>query len=353
MLVPAELVTPCVLVDLDILDANIAAMARRAAGLGAALRPHAKTHKCLPIAARQLVAGAAGLTVATVGEAEIFAEVCGDLFIAYPLWVDADRGARLTALRDRVRLTVGVDSAEGAAMLARGAGAGVEVLVEIDSGQHRSGVHPRDAPEVALAAARAGLEVRGVFTFPGHSYGPGAAKAAAADEAVALADAAEALIGVGLPATVRSGGSTPSAADTSPGALTELRPGVYVFGDAQQLELGSARSADIALVVVSTVVSRCADRVILDAGSKVLGADRPTWASGFGRVAGVEAARVVALAEHHATVAWPAEPPALGSRVAVIPNHVCATVNLCDELHVMRDGALFDSWPVAARGANS
>jgi D-serine deaminase-like pyridoxal phosphate-dependent protein len=353
VLVPDELVTPCAVIDLDVVDANIARMARHAGALGAALRPHAKTHKCLPIAARQLAAGAAGLTVATVGEAEIFAQVCADLFIAYPLWVDADRGARLRALREKVRLSVGVDSVDGAAMLARRVGPGVEVLVEIDCGHRRSGVDPRNAGEVAVAAAQVGLDVRGVFTFPGHSYAPGAAKAAALDEAAALRVGAAALARAGVPATVRSGGSTPSAAQTCPGDVTELRPGVYVFGDAQQLELGSATSADIGLVVVATVVSRYAERVILDAGSKILGADRPTWADGFGRVFDADDARVVALSEHHATLSWPGEPPELGARVAVIPNHVCATVNLCDELLVMRGAAVLDRWPVAARGANS
>jgi D-serine deaminase-like pyridoxal phosphate-dependent protein len=102
-------------------------------------------------------------------------------------------------------------------------------------------------------------------------------------------------------------------------------------------------------------VSRCADRVSLDAGSKVLGADRPAWASGFGTVATDPQARVVALSEHHATVQWPAdqEPPALGASVPVVPNHVCATVNLADELVVARTGRVLDRWPVAARGANT
>jgi D-serine deaminase-like pyridoxal phosphate-dependent protein len=128
---------------------------------------------------------------------------------------------------------------------------------------------------------------------------------------------------------------------------------VYVFGDAQQLELGNTRMAEIALVVVATVVSGCGDRVILDAGSKVLGADRPPWMTGFGRVVGAEDVRVVALSEHHATLSWPSGPPALGSQVALIPNHVCAAVNLADELVVSRGAAAVDRWTVAARGANT
>jgi D-serine deaminase-like pyridoxal phosphate-dependent protein len=353
MLLPDEVRTPALLVDLDRLDANIAAMADRARAAGYALRPHAKTHKCLPIGARQLAAGAIGLTVATVAEAEVFAATCGDLFIAYPLWADAARGARLRALRERVRLCVGVDSAEGATALARHAGPGLEVLIELDSGHHRTGVAPDRAGEVAADAVRAGLAVRGVFTFPGHSYAPGAGLPAAHDEASALATAAAALHAVGLDAPVRSGGSTPSIGHTVAGTLTEARPGVYVFGDAQQLELGTIGPDDVALVAVGTVVHRGPDKVVLDLGSKVLGADRPAWASGFGHVPGHPAASVIALSEHHATLRWTGELPELGSPVAVVPNHVCNAVNLADELLVTRAGRVIEAWPVAARGANT
>jgi len=351
MLLP-ELVTPCLVVDLDALEANITAMAGLAARLGVDLRPHAKTHKCLPIAARQLAGGAVGLTVATVAEAEVFAEVCTDLFIAYPLWVDAARGRRLRELSERVRLGVGVDSVAAVEMLAAHRLPGVDVLVEVDSGQHRTGVGPDGAAEVGLAAARAGLSVRGVFTFPGHAYAPGAAAPAGSEEAVALRAAEAALRRVGLDTSVRSGGSTPSAAHTRGGVVTEMRPGVYVFCDAQQVELGVATTDQVALFAVGTVVSRGSDRVVLDCGSKVLGADRAGWAAGFGLVPDAPGP-VVALSEHHATVPWPREPPALGTLVPVIPNHVCAAVNLADELLVLRAGALVDRWPVAARGANT
>jgi D-serine deaminase-like pyridoxal phosphate-dependent protein len=353
MLLPDGLRTPALLVDLDRLEANVAGMAARAAEAGFALRPHAKTHKCLQVGQRQLAAGAAGLTVATVAEAEVFATICPDLFIAYPLWVDAERGARLRALRERVRLSVGVDSAEGAAALARQAGAGLDVLVEIDSGHHRTGVTPDRAGEVAAAAARAGLVVRGVFTFPGHSYAPGAGAPAAHDEAQALAAAAAALHAVGLDAVIRSGGSTPSIGHTAGGTVTEARPGVYVFGDTQQLELGAIGPDHLALVAVGTVVHRGPEKVVLDAGSKVLGADRPAWASGFGYLPAYPEAAVIGLSEHHATLRWPGELPELGSPVAVVPNHVCNAVNLADELLITRAGRVIEAWPVAARGANT
>jgi D-serine deaminase-like pyridoxal phosphate-dependent protein len=130
---------------------------------------------------------------------------------------------------------------------------------------------------------------------------------------------------------------------------------VYVFSDAQQLELGTCPARDVALTAASTVVSRSGRRVVLDAGSKVLGADRPGWASGYGRLPDHLGARVTALSEHHATVEFPPDValPALGSVVRVMPNHVCSAVNLADELVVLSGGAVVDRWRVAARGANS
>jgi D-serine deaminase-like pyridoxal phosphate-dependent protein len=351
---PEGITTPALVVDVDVLDRNVRRMAVAARTNGFALRPHAKTHKTLEIAARQLEAGARGLTVATVGEAEIFAKSgVEDLFVAYPLWLDAGKAERLRRLAERVTVAVGVDSAAGARRLAR---LPVSVLVEVDSGHHRTGVAPADAAPVAVAAAEAGLPVAGVFTFPGHSYAPGDREAAARDEERALGEAAAAIRAAGLPVAVVSGGSTPTVDAWRPGVVDELRPGVYVFNDAQQLALGSCGPDDVALVAAATVVSRPApDRVVLDAGSKTLGADRPEWMPGSGFLPEFPDARVVSLSEHHAVIRLaPGErPPALGTTVAVVPNHVCNAVNLADELLAARAGALVDRWPVAARGANA
>lgn len=351
-----ESATPVLVVDRDVLDRNIARMARSARLRGLRLRPHVKTHKCIEIARRQLEAGADGITVATVSEAEVFAEAgFDDIFIAYPLWTDAARGARLRTLAERVRLTTGVDSPEGAQALAEHCGGAVGVLVEIDSGHHRTGVAPERAGEIAAAAHAAGLGVRGVFTFPGHSYGPGQPRPAAADEADALRVAAASLRGVGIEPVVTSGGSSPTALIDMPTEANELRPGVYVFGDAQQLELGAVAEADIALTALSTVVSARGDVVVLDAGSKTLGADRASWATGYGRVLGVPDARITAVSEHHATVQWPVAVtrPAIGERVRVVPNHVCNAVNLADELIVVSGDQFVDRWAVAARGCTT
>src|ERR1700753_979323 len=134
--------TPYVAVDVDVMDRNLRAMASAAESRGLALRPHAKTHKCLEIARRQIELGAAGLTVATVSEAEVFADGgCDDLFIAYPVWPSPERAKRLRRLADRVALRVGIDSIESALALAKAVGP-LDVLVEVDSGHHRSGVQP-------------------------------------------------------------------------------------------------------------------------------------------------------------------------------------------------------------------
>ncbi|ASN53740.1 alanine racemase [Sinomonas sp. R1AF57] len=363
--VPHDIDTPQIMVDRDVLQRNISRMAEAVAAKGLALRPHAKTHKIPEIAALQLAAGAVGLTVATIGEAEVFVEHgVEDLFIAYPLWVGPRQAERLRRLAERARIAVGTDSAEAARAMgaALGDAAGtLDVLVEVDSGHHRSGVAPVQAVAVARAAADAGLRVAGVFTFPGHSYAPGMPTAAAHQERQALAEAAALLADAGFEATRVSGGSTPSALLTEPGATTEVRPGVYVFGDAQQLELGRCGPEDIALTIAATVTSRhegdgaIPRRIVLDAGTKVVGGDRPAWSTGFGRLMDFPDARITALSEHHATVVFPdgADLPALGERVRVIPNHVCVAVNLVDEVAVVSRGEVVDRWRVAARGRNS
>lgn len=354
--------TPYLIVDETLLELNLAAMAAHGERLGVSLRPHAKTHKSPAIAHRQLVQGAAGLTVATVGEAEVFADAgMSDLFIAYPIWAVGPRAMRLHALAARVRLRVGADSIESVRMLAAAVHAGrpgaapLAVAVEVDCGHHRSGVDPSRASEVAAAALTAGLLVDGVFTFPGHSYARDAAAPAAGDEATALATARDALVAAGIPCPVVSGGSTPSASAADGGVLTELRPGVYLFGDAQQWELGTIEPTSIALTARATVVSRRDGVAVVDAGSKILGADRAAYASGYGRLLDFPDARITALSEHHATVTFApgsAVPP-LGTVLRVVPNHVCNAVNLVDELVVERDGVEVTTWPVTARGRNT
>lgn len=343
--------SPFLAVDLPVLQANIDATASWADDSGVALRPHVKTHKSSEIARMQADAGVAGLSVATIGEAEVFAQGGFDeLFIAYPLWIDTARGKRLRRLASEVVVTVGFDSLAGARTLV---GTGVRGLVEIDSGHHRSGIAPEEAGMLAGLAVEAGLDVAGVFTFPGHSYSPTGRLEAAAEEGRALAAAAAAMRDAGVAPQVVSGGSTPSLAALAEG-ITEARPGVYVFNDAQQWELGVCTPGQIALTCHATVVSHAGGRLVLDSGSKVLGADRAAWATGSGRLLDHPDARIVILSEHHAVVDMAGERlPPLGSMVRVVPNHSCNAVNLVEEYAVLDGGRLVDRWAVSARGMNA
>jgi D-serine deaminase-like pyridoxal phosphate-dependent protein len=354
---PAGIATPATVVFADRLERNLAAMADFAGEAGLALRPHTKTHKCVQIARRQLALGARGLCFATVGEAEALTggglPEPADVFIAYPVWAEGDVIDRLAKLAGHAQVTVGADSPEAVGRLAPLAGQ-VRVMVELDCGLRRTGVAPENAVDVAQAVRQAGLDLAGVFTFPGHSYAPGAGPGAAGDEARTLTKGAEILASAGFDGLERSGGSTPSAKLAHPDALTELRPGVYVFNDAMQVELGVATLDEVALMVAATVVSRPAPgRLVLNAGSKVLGPDRPPWTTGQGRLADWPQARITGLWEHHAVVTLEDDPgPALGEVVAVVPNHACTAVNLVPELLVLDGDQIADHWPVAARAAN-
>jgi D-serine deaminase-like pyridoxal phosphate-dependent protein len=352
--------TPAVLIDVDVLERNVARMAERARAAGVALRPHGKTHKLLEVGRRQLEAGARGLSLAKTSEAEVFAAAgFDDIFVAYPV-VGADKGRRLLALAERIRLAVGVDSVDGARTLGdvfAAAGRRLDVRLKIDSGLHRVGVLPEQAVSVARAIAELpGLQLTGVFTHAGHAYGETEAKGIAAvaqHEGGTVSAVAEALRRAGLEIRDVSVGSTPTArhAMTVPG-VTECRPGNYVYHDASQVSLGTCGLEDCAMTVVATVVSVPApDRAVLDAGSKTLSTDplRPR-ADGHGWVIGRKA-RVSKLSEEHGVLAVEeGERFRVGERVRVLPNHACVVSNLHDRVLAVRGERVEAEWRVAARG---
>ena len=354
------LATPAVVVDLDLLERNIARMAARAREAGVRLRPHAKTHKCPEIGRLQRAAGAWGLSVAKVGEAEAFADAgFDDLFVAYPV-VGEDKGRRLVALADRVRLAVGADSVDGARTLAepfRAGGRALDVLLKVDVGYGRVGVLPEHAVELARQIADVpGLRLRGVFTHAGHGY-LAEAKAAldeiATQEGGRLAATAADLRSAGFPVEEVSVGSTPTSALAMrvPG-VTECRPGNYVFHDGSQVALGTCGIEDCALTVVATVVSVPApDRAVVDAGSKTLSSDplRPR-PGGYGQVLG-RASRVEKLSEEHGIIAVAdGESFRVGERVRILPNHACVVANLHDSLGGLSGDRVEAVLEVAARG---
>jgi D-serine deaminase-like pyridoxal phosphate-dependent protein len=354
---PDGLDTPAVVVDLPTMERNIRRMVTALAERGVDLRPHAKTHKCVRIARRQLDAGAAGITTATIGEAEVFADVgVRDIFIAYPIWPSPPKARRLAALAERCRLRVGLDSAAAAPLLGEAAGR-LEVLIEVDSGEGRTGVpDPGTAVTVADAARRHGLTVVGVFTHGGHSYRSSDAPDGAADDEVrTLLAAAAAMRAAGHDVQVLSSGSTPTAIASARDGVTEERPGTFVFGDRQQVALGAIGPGDVAMVVAATVVSISAspDRFIIDAGAKALAKDSPPTVDGFGALPAYPHATIVRTYDHHGIVeVGDGARPALGDVLAVVPNHACPVVNLADELVIVEAGKVVDRWPVDARARN-
>ena len=358
-LLPTDLETPSLVVDLDIVGRNIGRLAGEARGRGVALRPHVKTHKSVALARMQLEAGAAGITAGTIGEAEVMAAAgIDDIFIAYPVWADGERGERIARLHDAITLSVGIDSAEGAALLARAVNdvaRPLDVVVEVDSGGHRTGLSmPADVVRVAGAARSAGLHVVGLFTHGGHSYaGPDARLPAAADEALALGTAADALRDAGHVVERISAGSTPTGIQAATGQVKEIRPGTYLLGDRQQLVLGAIPPDGLALIVAATVVSNAVPgQVVVNAGAKTLTKDRASFLDGFGLLPAYPDAVIERLSDYHGVIAIPpgTAAPQLGEVVAIVPNHVCPVVDLFDTFVATRNGAVVGSWPVDARG---
>ena len=360
----ASLDTPVVVVDVDRVDARIGAMAGLMRERGVALRPHAKTHKSLAFAHRQLAAGAVGLTVATIGEAEVFADDgVEDLFIGYPVIARGPKAERLRRLADRCRLAIGVDSLTGIEGIASafagrtGTASAPVVVIEVDVGGARTGVRPDGVLALATAAAARGLAVGGVFTHGGHGYAGRAERVAAAeDEVDGLTAAAERLRASGIDVRVVSAGSTPTAVLSARGAITEERPGTYIFGDRQQSFLAEQALDDTALLVAATVVSHgSGGGFVVDAGAKILAKDVAPYLPGHGTIVGYPEAVIERVNDHHGVVELPAgaSRPAVGDVVWIAPNHVCPVVNLVDEYVVAQGGRIVGRWPVDARGRNA
>lgn len=356
---PPGLDTPALVVDLDIAEANTRRLIEYLAPRGIALRPHAKTHKSIGIARGQLAAGARGITVGTLGEAEVFAAAgITDLFLAYPLWAVGPKAARLRALHERSPISIGIDSVAGAERLAAavaGLASPLRVLVELDSGGHRTGVGSADTAAHVAAGARAlGLEVIGVFTHAGHGYaGPESRAGAAVDEIRTLGAAATALRSSGFTCEIVSAGSTPTMHDAAVSPVTEMRAGTYVLGDRQQATLGAIGFDEVALHVAATVVSTAVPgQVVVDAGAKTLTKDRAPYLTGHGLLPAYPDAVIERVNDYHGIVRIPGGTPAphLGEVVAIMPNHVCPVVDLFDDFTVVRGEIVIGSWPVDARG---
>lgn len=351
--------TPAALVDLERMEANLQRVVAYARQHGLRWRPHAKTHKVPELAARQLAAGAQGLTVATLREAECMAAVSQDILLAYPP-VGASRLARLMALPRHVRLTVALDSVEslaGLAEAARQAGRTVGVLVELDMGMRRVGVQ---SPEEAVALARAVvdsgvLEYRGVTFYPGHVRVPQAEQGTPlAEVSHRLQGFLQALEAAGLRASVVSGGSTPTLWRTHEVAgLTEMRPGIAPLYDRASAWMGACAWSEVAFSVLATVVSTAVPgQAVIDAGSKALAKEELPGVPGYGALLERPEVVVRSLSEEHGLLDLSATEwrPRVGEQVRVVPNHVCVAVNLHSHLWGVRDTLAVERHAIAARG---
>ncbi|HEV8396468.1 MAG TPA: DSD1 family PLP-dependent enzyme [Vicinamibacterales bacterium] len=350
----AEVATPSLIVDVAALDRNIARMARFFADGTCRLRPHVKAHKTPAIARRQLAAGSCvGLTCATVREAEAVAGFCADILLANEI-VTMDACGRAAALALTRRVTVAVDSVEGAAALAaaaRAAGTTLGVLVDLNVGQMRCGVLP-GAPALALAehvSRVPGLALRGVMGYEGHvqPIRDRAERAAQAERAMAaLVDTAAQLRAAGLPCEIVSGGGT-GTYDISGrvSGVTEIQAGSYVLMDTDYGDVGVP--FEQAFFVLGTIVSRpAADRCVADAGHKSTTKDH-----GLPRVHGLDGATVTSLNDEHATIAMPPDAAIrVGDRVRLVPSHTDPTMNLHDVIYAVEAERVVDVWPIAARG---
>lgn len=361
----SELDTPCLVVDLDRMDGNIQgwqAAVNDQSNHGVGLRPHVKTHKVPDIALRQLAAGAAGITVAKVAEAEVFAAGgCTDIFIAYPV-IGAEKWRRAAELARTITLTVGVDSeygAHGLSAASAAAGSTIRVRVEVDLGLNRSGVQPNQAEVLCrLVQSLPGLQLDGIFTFRSAFFAGAEGRSSAElaqEEGKRMVSLANELRAADLPIRAVSLGSTPTAREAAkvPG-VTEVRPGTYIFGDYMMAERGAMAYGQVALSILCTVISRPApDKATVDGGSKTFCGDIvPARANlkGYGRAVNMDA-YVESLSEEHGVVRLgEGANPQVGDKIAFYPIHVCTTVNLSDELIGVRGGVVEQVFPVLARG---
>jgi D-serine deaminase-like pyridoxal phosphate-dependent protein len=366
-----DLPTPCVLVDRSRVERNLARMQSATASKGVRLRPHAKTHKSIEMARRQVAAGAVGICCAKLGEAEVFAGAgIEDIRLPYPL--NPASASRVVTLLDWTRLSFIVDHLDVARGWSEAMGRArreVDVLVKVDVGFHRCGIDPvapGAAEFVAAVAHLPGLRFRGLLSHAGHGYGAKSEEEAAAiakEEARLLRDLASKVRALGVEVEEISVGATPTARfSVHETGITEMRPGNYIYFDRTQVALGAATWDDCALTVLARVVARpAADRVILDSGSKTLTSDPARgWIDTPGHGAVLQALDaqvpdgsllVERLSEEHATVRVTGESPLRpGDLVRIVPNHSCTVSNLVDAAWLVHDRDHVERMDVSARG---
>jgi len=352
--------TPAMLVDLAVMEANIARLMQRLRPTGVRVRPHLKTVKSPALAQLFLTAGATGCCVAKLSEAEVMLRGgIDDLLITTEI-VGMPKLARLVRLRQQsARLKVVVDSLAGARGLdhaMREAGLHLDVLLDLNVGQNRCGVLPGE-PALALAHALRSLShvhLIGIQGYEGHlQHVPDAAERAqrCRQAMQLLTTTADQLRIAGFAIeTVTTGGTGTAEICASTTGITEVQPGSFVFMDTDYRHAGAPYAH--ALTILSTVISRPEPgRAVIDAGLKSLATD-----SALPELKGAPQVRYRPAGDEHGLLIWeegrgaPAVSLDIGARVEMLPGHIDTTVNLHDWYYAHRDGTVQALWPVAARG---
>ena len=346
----SQIETPALIVDLDVMEGNMARMKELLKPLGAALRPHYKSNKCTAIVKKQLAYGAKGITCAKLGEAEdLIRAGVEDVLIANQV-VEPGKIARVAYLANCCRLAVCVDTEENILALSRAAQfaqSTIHCLVEYDIGMRRCGVTTKEA---ALALAKAilaapNLSFMGIQAYAGnlaHEYDD-AARTGGSDAVEEDLRALKAYFeenGVAIPEI--SGVSTGTVEKRREGTVyTEVQAGSYIFMDAAYRKVGAGFSHS--LFMLASVVSADEDHLVVDAGMKSLGVDQgPPLLLEY---QGAE----VGTSEEHTTFRTP-NSARVGDKLKLIPGHCCTTVNLSDMLYFVRGDKVVDCVPVTSRG---
>jgi 3-hydroxy-D-aspartate aldolase len=361
-----DLPTPCLVLDLDRFESNLDKMSQWVRGRGIGLRPHAKTHKCVEIARRQLQRGAIGICVATIAEAEVMARAgIRGLLITGEMVGESKISRLLQVVRQAPDTMVVVDNAANVEDLQRAAeraGVSISVLIDLDVGQNRTGVQPGEpALKLAESIRRAkNLGLKGLCAYAGHAAHVAGFENRRASSQAALARALttrELLSRNGHRMEILSGASTGTYnIDPDIEGITELQSGSYVFMDVEYRGIGGQRGAVYddfapALCVVATVVHRSEGKAIVDAGLKAFSTDRafgpePLDSGGIRyEFAGDEHGRLV--------LESPGREIHLGDKLRFIIPHCDPTVNLYDRIHCVRGEVVEDVWPIMERASGS
>lgn len=358
--------TPFAVIDVPILQRNINNFAQMFANSGINLRPHIKTHKCSEIAQRQIQAGAVGITTATILEAQDMADTgVNDIFMAYAVVGEAALAA-FFRLHQQIKISCAIDSVAHIEALAGHASANIspcKVRIEINCGHNRCGALPVEDDLLPLISClhkhRERITLEGVFTHAGHAYATidsNEIERIAHNEAQAVKKAAQIITAAGLPCPIISVGSTPTARFSLNHGITEARPGNYVFFDNMQVANGSAKPGDCALKIVSRVIGKYSDHLVIDAGSKSLGLDQGAHGSkavnGYGSVEGHNKASITRLSEEHGIINFASNEeqiPGIGDFLIITPNHSCAAANLFSAYQLWNGEKVIGHWSLTGR----